>query len=307
VYVDDVIMSHDAETHRDTCERVRTRLLELGIKLNSKKVQHDQLEVRLLGHMVSHDCIRPCPDYTDGLLNRVLPRTPTQRSSFRGAVGWIAKFIPDCAKLLEKFNDSPDQSTFDTILHAIQRHVTLSPMIPGQPLELHADASLEGWGGVLTQQGRVLGCAGGKWSISERNWMVREQELQGVLRSLRHFAYYATGATVHVHTDHSSNCNVKLHRKVNQSKLLNWLAELASWQLLWHHVPGKNNEFADWLSRNPSDIETLRWFEHARDGENVTIADRVCATATGTDGNANNVLEPAAVEPGLDTSLEGGS
>jgi hypothetical protein len=148
VYVDDlVIMSHDAQTHRDTCERVRTRLLELGIKLNSKKVQHDQLEVRLLGHMVSHGCIRPCPDYTDGLLHRVLPRTPTQRSSFRGAVGWIAKFVPDCAKLLEKFTASPDQSTFDTILQAIKHHVTLSPMAPGQPLELHADASLEGWGG----------------------------------------------------------------------------------------------------------------------------------------------------------------
>jgi hypothetical protein len=124
--------------------------------------------------------------------------------------------------------------------------------------------------------------------------MVREQELQGVLRSLRHFAYYATGATVHVHTDHSSNCNVKLHRKVNQSKLLNWLAELGSWQLLWHHVPGKNNEFADWLSRNPSDVETLRWFECARDSENGSIADKVCPAATGVDGHADDNVGPVA-------------
>ena len=94
--------------------------------------------------------------------------------------------------------------------------------------------------------------------------MVREQELQGVLRSLRHFAYYCTGAPVHVYTDHSSNCNVKMHRKLNQSKLMNWLAELGSWCLVWKHIPGKENVFADWLSRNPTDVETLQWFERGR-------------------------------------------
>ena len=100
---------------------------------------------------------------------------------------------------------------------------------------------------MLMQYGRVLGCAGGKWRQGERNWQVREQELQGVLRSLRHFHYFASGSVVNVYTDHSSNTNVKLHRKVNQSKLLNWLAELGSVGT-WSGVtpippPGKENVF----------------------------------------------------------------
>jgi hypothetical protein len=262
VYVDDmVIMSDDALTHHATCKKVRSRLQEWGIMLNAKKIQHAVAEVRLLGHVISHNNIKPSPEYCDALQHRVLPKTHAQRLSFQGAVGWIAKFVPECAKLLARFSDSPSQPNFECILQAIKDHVTLSPMVPGEPLALYADASLEGWGGVLVQNGRVLGCAGGKWRQGERNWQVREQELQGVLRSLRHFHYYTAGSVVHVYTDHSSNCNVKLHRKVNQSKLLNWLAELGSWNLVWRHIPGKENVFADWLSRNPSDVETVKFFE----------------------------------------------
>jgi hypothetical protein len=291
-FVDDlVIMSDDEETHRSTCEIVRSRLLEAGIVLNAKKIQHNQLEVRLLGHLVSYGCIRPCPDYCDALQDRVLPRTPAQRLSFQGAVGWVAKFVPGCAKLLAVFRDDPCEGNFRAILDAVRNHVALSPMVPGQPLDLYADASLEGWGGVLMQNDRVLGCAGGRWNASERNWMVREQELQGVLRSLRHFRYYAAGAIVRVHTDHSSNCNVKVHKKVNQSKLLNWLAELGSWRLVWKHIPGAENVFADWLSRNPSDVETVRWLDEGRVAENELV--EKSTVVDGTDG--------------VDTGLEGGS
>jgi hypothetical protein len=268
-FVDDlVIMSDDEETHRATCEEVRRRLLESGIRLNRKKIQHAVSEVQLLGHMVSYGKIRPLPLYCDALCNRTLPRTDAQRKSFQGAVGWIGKFIPGCATLMSQFSTSPTQANFDRVLVAIRSHVTLSPMVAGEPLQLYSDASREGWGGVLVQGDRVLGCAGGTWRQGERNWQVREQELQGVLRSLRHFHYYAAGSVVNVFTDHSSNCNVKLHRKLNQSKLLNWLAELGSWCLVWKHIPGKENVFADWLSRNPSDVETLQWFERAR-GEKV--------------------------------------
>ena len=79
-----------------------------------------------------------------------------------------------------------------------------------------------------------------------------------MLRSLRHLRYYAAGAEVEVYTDHSSNANVKIHRKINHSKLLNWLAELATWQLRWCHIPGKENVVADWLSRDL--CRTERWW-----------------------------------------------
>jgi len=42
--------------------------------------------------------------------------------------------------------------------------------------------------------------------------------------------------------------------------LLNWLAELGSWNLVWRHIPGKENVFADWLSRSPSDVDTVKFF-----------------------------------------------
>jgi hypothetical protein len=262
VYVDDlVVFSDDPFTHAATCKKIRDRLLQAGVKLNATKIQHAVREVRLLGHVVSHDSIRPCPEYCDALCDRVMPRTDVQRRAFRGAVGWIAKFVPACATLLSDFDTSPSQETFDRVMQAVRDHVNLSPMVPDEPLDLYADASLEGWGGVLMQNGRVLGCASGRWRQGERNWQVREQELQGVLRSLRHFRYYAAGSVVNVYTDHSSNTNVRMHRKVNQSKLLNWLAELGSWNLIWSHIPGKENVFADWLSRNPSDMQSVKFFE----------------------------------------------
>jgi hypothetical protein len=157
-------------------------------------------------------------------------------------------------------------------------------MVPGRPLQLYTDASLDGWGGILMQDGLVLGCAGGVWKAGERNWMVREQELQGVLRSLRRFAYYVAGATVEVYTDHSANCNIRVHRKVHQQKLLNWLVELSTWQLVWRHLPGKDNVFADWLSRDPSDRETVTWFEreNARENERKALGGVVNTVAPGS-------------------------
>jgi len=267
VYVDDiVIMTDDPQTHQRICEIVRDRLKQAGVLLNGKKIQHFQTEVRLLGHVISHNSIRPVPEYTDGLQQRQMPTTAAQRRTFNGGVAWIAKFVPNCAKLLAAFNGDPCERNFQAVLDAVRNHVALSPMVPGQPLHLYTDASSDGWGGALLQNNRILGCAGGKWQAGERNWLVREQEIQAVIRSLRHFSYYCTGALVHVHTDHSANTSLRLHKRLNQSKLLNWLAELSSWSILWHHVPGSRNGLADWLSRDPppSEAETLEHVEQGR-------------------------------------------
>jgi hypothetical protein len=280
LYVDDVAVMGD--TREEVLERsalVREALRQAGIKVNPKKIQHAQQRVRFLGHDVSHGAVRPLQSYVEAVGQIPLPTTQRTLDGFKGAVGWIAKFIPKCSRLMgafvQEWHRHPNlarhepgealRSTFEAVQQAVMDHIALSPVLVGHgQLWLHTDACDTGMGAVLSQtvggDRRILGVWSQAFDDTQRRYMVREKEMLAVTCALRYFHHTHYPRTVTVVTDHRSNTSgVKLNRRVNSQKLLGWLEEIQSYDVRWQYVKGSNNELADLLSRAPAPMEVLRW------------------------------------------------
>ena len=134
--------------------------------------------------------------------------------------------------------------------------MTLANFQLNTPLELHVDSSNVGWGAVLIQDGRLIGCQSGSWNATQQNYHVREQELMSGLLSLRAWRQYCLAVPTTVFTDHSANCQVSLRSAhINYPKLCRWVMEILEYPVTWRHVKGVENGLPDFISRLQEDLK----------------------------------------------------
>ena len=118
------------------------------------------------------------------------------------------------------------------------------------------DASLEGWGGVLMQEGEdgrrhVVRYFSGVWSDAEKNYDATKRECRGLLSVLRSAKRYVYGTAFTVETDSTvliSWINGSLD-EVPGAILLRWMSWIRNFTFDIRHIPGKKNSVADALSR----------------------------------------------------------
>lgn len=102
ISVDDVIIH--ANTMEELIIRIRKvfeRCRERNLKLNAKKCQFGLTKMVVLGHVISAEGIRPDPAKTKAVREAPHPSTVSELRSFLGTCGYLAKFIPNYAKIVE--------------------------------------------------------------------------------------------------------------------------------------------------------------------------------------------------------------
>ena len=67
---------------------------------------------------------------------------------------------------------------------------------------LWTDASDVGWGGVVSQGGKLIAVDGRVLTSAERNWSVTDRELGAIRWALRKFRSLLTGFKIRICTDH---------------------------------------------------------------------------------------------------------
>jgi hypothetical protein len=268
VYIDDVLVAGaTTQEHDERLAAVNEALTAAGLLLNPSKAQCRQRQVRYLGHLISHDCIAPLPEYIEKLAAYSKPTTCKQIRRLMGAANWISEFLPNLRPAMAPFQElSGKRGKFEwTAAHdqaweefqgILSTWRPLCPVRGDGLLELAVDASNTGWGAVLLQWdvdgsgSRLVGCTSGVWTGAEKAWHVREQELKAVLRALRKWRVFVIGRRVRVKTDHRSNLHVALTpHNLNFFKLARWIDELQEFDLEWSYTPGEANGLPDWLSR----------------------------------------------------------
>jgi hypothetical protein len=109
------------------------------------------------------------------------------------------------------------------------------------------DASKEGLGGVLTQEGHMIYYESQKLKEHERNYVTHDLQLEAVINSLKMWQHYIMGIKFILLTD---NSGVKY--MFNQPDLNamqgRWLAFLRKFNFEVRHIKGKENKVVDMLS-----------------------------------------------------------
>jgi hypothetical protein len=284
VYMDDVLiaMPNDRALHREIVHAVLDLMEQESLFLKISKCQFEQATISYLGIVVEHGTIKIDPTKQDGLAAwpRRLHSVKQVRSTL-GVFGYHRAFIPGYAHITRPINallkkDKPFEWTDECTeaMNKLIEAVTSNPVLQrpdyDRPFFLEVDASQFATGAILAQRDergrlRPVGNLSHSLTPAERNYDVHDRELLAVIRGLRGWRHVLLSSPhpVTVYTDHANLQYYRHPQRINR-RVARYLGDLADYNLILVHKPGKNNH-ADHLSRRP-DYDT-----GADDNTDVTV------------------------------------
>ncbi|WVZ80237.1 hypothetical protein U9M48_027730 [Paspalum notatum var. saurae] len=260
VFIDDILIySKNEEEHREHLRIVLTRLREHKLYAKFSKCAFWLKEVSFLGHILSEKGVAVDPSKVESVLNWKQPESVTEIRSFLGLAGYYRRFIKDFSKTAKpmtsltkknaKYTWSPN---CEEAFQSLKRSLTTAPVLAQpdvtKPFDVYCDASGNGLGCVLMQEGRVVAYASRQLRKHEANYPTHDLELAAVVHALKIWRHYLLGNTCHIYTDHKSLKYILTQPELNMRQR-RWLELIKDYDLEIHYHPGKANVVADALSR----------------------------------------------------------
>jgi hypothetical protein len=143
------------------------------------------------------------------------PTTVHEVRSFLGLAGYYRRFIPDFSKiakpmtsLLQKDHKFTWIEECEAAFSTLQKLLTTAPVLAQpdieKPFDVFCDASKNGSGCVLMQNGRVIVYASRQLRKHEANYPTHDLELAAVVHALKIWRHYLLGNVCNIFTDHKS-------------------------------------------------------------------------------------------------------
>ncbi|KAL4585882.1 hypothetical protein LXL04_010509 [Taraxacum kok-saghyz] len=268
VFIDDILVySKTKEEH----ERHLRELLEIlrreHLYAKFSKCEFWLEEVQFLGHVVNKDGIKVDPAKIKAVKQWEAPKSPSEIRSFLGLAGYYRRFIENFSKIAlpltqltkktEKFVWGPEQqSAFDDLRTRLCNAPILTLPEGVEDLVVYCDASLQGFGAVLMQRGKVIAYASRQLKPHEKNYPTHDLELGAVVFALKIWRHYLYGVKCIIYTDHKSLKYLFDQRDLNMRQV-RWLDVVKDYDCEIHYHPGKANVVADALSRKQP-VEPIR-------------------------------------------------
>ncbi|KAA3484183.1 integrase [Gossypium australe] len=155
-------------------------------------------------------------------------------------------------KLLQKYVkfewSEKCQQSFERLKALLTEAPVLVQLEPGKEFVVYNDASLNGLGCVLMQEGKVIAYASQQLKPHEKNYPTHDLELAAIVFALKIWRHHLYGEKCRVFTDHKSLKYLMTKKELNlrQRRLLELIKD---YELVIDYHPGKSNVVVDALSR----------------------------------------------------------
>ncbi|GFU76595.1 retrovirus-related Pol polyprotein from transposon 297 [Trichonephila clavipes] len=167
---------------------------------------------------------------------------------------------PNCKEDSQRFLDSARiwEREFELVKEAIVKSSCLKYFNGNKAVTLSVDASENGLGAVLLQEGQPVAYRSVSLTETKQRYAQIEKELMSVIYGLEHFNYYTYGRIVTVQTDHKriQGLNKKPYDTISP-RLQRTLLRLNKYNIPLEYVPVKNLVIADALSRAQSTTDNF--------------------------------------------------
>ncbi|GKA94821.1 reverse transcriptase domain-containing protein, partial [Tanacetum coccineum] len=229
VFIDDILIySKSEEEHESHLKEILDLLKEEKLYAKVSKYEFWLKEVQFLGHVVNRDGIHVDPSKVESVKNWKTPESPIEIRSFLGLAGYYRRFIENFSKidkplilLIQKNKAYVCGNKQEEAFRILKENLCNAPVLalPEGPNDfvVYCDASNQGFGCVLMQQGKLIAYASRQLKIHEKNYTTHDLEL-GAVKEL----------------------NMRQRR---------WIELLSDYECEIKYHPGKANVVADALSR----------------------------------------------------------
>ena len=168
VFIDDILVySRSEEEHEQHLRTVLQVLRDNRLYAKASKCEFWLNEVKFLGHVVSENGIAVDPTKVEAVLDWRQPKTVSEICSFLGLAGYYRRFIQDFSKLakpttrlMQKGVKYEWDEACEKSFQELKKRLTSAPILTIPEREvgytMYCDASKEGLGCVLMQNGKVI-------------------------------------------------------------------------------------------------------------------------------------------------------
>jgi hypothetical protein len=258
---DDIIVySRTHEEHVSHLRQVFERLHEYGLRCAVEKCRFEVCELPYLGHVIGSKCNRPQEGHLRQIRDAPTPRIKKQLQSFLGLANWVREYVPRFSEIAAPLTDllhkgksfkrtTAAEEALLNLKEALDRPLVLHRPDPDLGFTLQTDVSGEGITAFLFQenesQRRITSYATARLNVNK-------QEYLSIVCAVKKYWPYLEERPFVLRSDNKGLLWLNTTKESN-AKLTRWALLLQEFNLRIEHVPGKENELPDLLSRQLSD------------------------------------------------------
>jgi hypothetical protein len=247
VFIDDILVySATHEDHEEHLKTVLSILREKKLFAKLKKCEVWLKEVSFLGHVISENGVEVDLRKIEAVMNWERPSNVNEIQSFLGFTGYYRRFVEGFSKLLGPLTiltkknarfiwDDECEDCFQELKQRLVSAPVLTLPKESEKFVIYSDASLQGLGCMLMQQGKVIAYPSRQFKDHEKNYPTHDLELAAIVYALKIWRHYFFQETVEIYTDHKSLKYIFKQKELNMRQR-RWL-ELNQRLRLPHHVP----------------------------------------------------------------------
>jgi hypothetical protein len=227
VFIDDILVfSWNEVEHEEHLRLVLQKLREHQLYAKFSKCDFWLKEVSFLGHIITDGGIVVDPSKVQDVLNWNPPKNVPEIKSFLGLAGYYCWFIEGFSKivkpltsLLEKGKEFKWDDRCQTSFEELKKKLTTAPVLIMPDIrkgfDVYCDASRQGLGCVLMQEGKVVAYASRQLRKHEQNYPTHDLELAAIVHALKIWRHYMIGNKCQIFMDHKSLKYIFTQRDLN--------------------------------------------------------------------------------------------
>ena len=173
------------------------------------------MEVGFLEHVISGEGIAVDPTKVESVTNWQSPTSVKEIRSFLGLAGYYRRFIENFSKIAKPMTELLKKEAkyiwtedCEASFQELKKRLVTAPVLilPDihKDYQVYCDASRQGLGGVLMQEGKVVAYTSRQLRPHEMNYDTHDLELAAVVHALMTWRHFLIGNSCDVYTDHKS-------------------------------------------------------------------------------------------------------
>jgi hypothetical protein len=267
VFFDDILIySKSWEDHVRHVDKVLQLLKEQQLYAKPSKCFFGVKEVEYLGHIVSHEGVKVDPNKIKAMMDWPIPKTLKNLRGFLGLTGYYRKFVRNYGRIEAPLTTLTKKDAFSWTPEATKAFEQLKEVMCKAPVLttpdftktfiVECDASGNGIGVVLMQEGRPLAFESRPLKGKDLHKPIYEKEMMAILHALKKWHPYLIGRHFKVKTDHDS-LKYFLEQRLSSEEQQKWVTKILGYDFEIVYKKGKQNVVADALSRKDEDVEAF--------------------------------------------------